>query len=214
MVFADWDIEFTGGGSTGALTTVTPLNGSSSLEFTSSGGSNRSASATIDGVAAPRGIGRGKIRTLIEDRSVSAATVNIRAGIYCLAGNNTFQTGSGALAYILTVNASTGNLDLIRVNSFTANSTALASFAMGFTKNTTWPIELEWNEDSAGEIGGYHFIARSGTSGSTDFGTLVERFQYVDPTSPAHTGYEGLILLNDFNAAEWTFDDTSIFTIA
>lgn len=217
MAISDW--EFVGSGSE-QLQTISPVSGTSHLEITVSGGFNIQRSAQVTAASGiTRGIARGKIRTLIRYDNGATSTPNYAAGIYCLATNSGGFAASGT-AYSLTVNANTGDLrlhdDNISASGF-SQMNVLASASISFTAGTTMAIELEWDSLRQVDIGGTHFIARSGTQ--TDYSDLTERFQHIEPNGAVLTsGFEGLVVFHDASSTPnntiWAFDDTEIFTVA
>ena len=214
MAFGDW--EFNGNG-TRILQPSSAILGTSSLEMEiDSASTNQSQSGQVTAASGiTRGIARGKIRTLIRYNN-GALSAQYHAGIFCLCSNaNGF--GGGNSAYRLAINPSNGDLELQDFGTSNAIQTVFASYAQGYVQGTTIAIELEWNDDASGDIGGTHFIARSGVQ--TDYSDLTDRFQYVDaPGNQLTTGFEGIFMLHDTTATpsrvNWTFDDTVIFSIA
>lgn len=214
MAFTDWDFIQTSSVSA-SLTGTSPLNGASSLMMNgTASGFNRGQAAQVSaGSGITRGIGRGKIRTLIQKVS-GADDANFTAGIFCLAEDANFGSGTGN-AYFAIVETSTGNVSMrYGSNLAPGAATLLDSSNISFTNGSTIGLELEWDDDADNEIGGQHFMVRVGTQ--TDYSDLSEVINVVDPNTRTIAGYEGLCHMNDISGtpAVWYFDDTVIFTIS
>jgi hypothetical protein len=214
MAFSDWVFEQTGGTPEAALTGTSPLADSSSLRLSfGTNGTNRGQAAYLVDSAVPLGMSKGKIRTLI--RKISGVDFEeFCAGIFCLAEATTFGSDS-VDAYMAVMDTENEGVRLLYANITEGTSGVLVTVTgLGFTNGVTKALEFEWNNDQVG-IGGVHLIVRIGDM--TDFSDLTEVINYVDPVNPTVAGYEGICHINDlttFAAAEWYFDNTSIFELS
>jgi hypothetical protein len=220
MGFGQW--EFFGNPGTGALDTIEEILGDTSVIISSSGGFNRGTNVQVTAASGiTRGIGRGKIRTLLKHVSGTNADGGNFGGIFCLGQNQ--DVHSVGTCYFLGVEpddtTGSGEIRLFRAELADAgNVTPLATYSLGYSSGEIISLELEWNEDTAGDIGGTHLIARQGIL--TSYADLDVRFQYVDNSGSRLTlgsGYEGIGISDDSTSGavtSWVFDNTTIFSIA
>lgn len=214
-MFSDWVFEQTTGTPEAALTGTSPLADSSSLRLSfGTSGTNRGQAAYVVDSGVTLGMQKGVIRTLIQKVS-GVDFEEFCAGIFCLAVDTDFGSNSSTDAYMAVFDTESQGIRL-RLASITegvGGITLATAPSLGFTNGVTKALELEWNNDQVG-IGGVHFIVRVGDM--TDFSDLTEVISYVHPANPTTNGYEGIVHINDlttFTAAEWYFDNTTIYEL-
>lgn len=214
MAFADWTFVQTTGTPEAALTGTSPLADSSSLRLSfGTNGTNRGQAAYVVDSGVPLGMSKGVIRTLIQKVS-GVDFEEFNAGIFFLAEDTDFGSSSSTNAYMVGFDTEFEGIQLRYQDIQDGIGGELASApSLGFTNGVTKALEVEWNNDQVG-IGGVHIIVRVGDM--TDFSDLSEVLSYVDPSNPTTNGYEGIYHVNDlttFTAAEWYFDNTTIYEL-
>jgi hypothetical protein len=199
MALGDWVQNKSGSVWTVAIDVGDPMVDSGSLSLQSENGvAGPSGHTFVLGAPFSSGFTKGKIRTLL--RWDTGGEINV---------SNSQRWGVGIVCMMSAADVTVGHTTLFEANTPGTYPPAAGAF---------WPLELEWVADLAG-LGGTRLIARVGTQNSTDFGTLVDKIDTIDTTSPLLTSVgEGVVAWQGHTGSrnpgyEWTLDTTSVFEL-
>jgi hypothetical protein len=237
MALGDWVQNKSGSVWTVAIDVGDPMVDSGSLSLQSENGvAGPSGHTFVLGAPFSSGFTKGKIRTLL--RWDTGGEINVSnsqrwgVGIVCMmSAADVTVGGGGESCYTWYIgsgnNAATNQMETCLFKHTDGLSTSTSHTTL-FEANTPgtyppaagafWPLELEWVADLAG-LGGTRLIARVGTQNSTDFGTLVDKIDTIDTTSPLLTSVgEGVVAWQGHTGSrnpgyEWTLDTTSVFEL-
>lgn len=222
MSLGDWTQA--GSGLTVSIEINTPLVGDGSLKFAASAAVNQKNMYLTN---LDKGFTKGRIRSLMRMVVRPTTQAYARAGLICMQSviNPAAATGAyytfgwgvgsstagtpGTQKWLLMKRAPSGQLSSVGTE---LNSTSVVVSASDY-----YPVQLEWVVDIA-DLGGTRLTASVGTLNSTDFGTLVTVFDYLDTSSPLTTSVAEGIFCTSANAAgaetyTYTFDETTIYQL-
>jgi len=219
MAFSDWNIYKTGNDTQITIDTGSPIVGSGSLRFNTTGSGNRQANLNVSNES---GIDKGFIRGIIKTVcNVDSFDQGFSIGIACLQSQADISGSSGDF-YTLTMRtrSSLGIGWRLYLYKFT-NGLDATPLVLQRTDNsmttlgTNFVISLRWNADIL-EFGGTQFVV-SFANNTTDLGNLAEQFTYVDTIVPYTTSVaEGLFCKVSAESTEQVdarFDSTETFQL-